>query len=89
MRKPFLTLIILLVGMFCACTQRQQARSFGGNGVENLPAGRKLVNITWKDHNLWILTRAMRADEHPETYTFSESSAFGIVQGSVTIIEKR
>lgn len=39
-----------------------------------LPAGRKLVDVTWLCFNAcepWTVTRAMRAGETAETYSFS------------------
>ena len=45
--------------------------------------------ITWKDDSLWYLTRPMRADEFAETHVFEQSSAWGIFEGTVTIIESQ
>lgn len=45
--------------------------------------------VTWKEHSLWILTRDMRTDEKPEKYTFQEDSNFGVLEGTVKIIESK
>ena len=74
---------------FSACTQNSRARNFGGSAETHLPAGKKLVTATWKDANLWLLTRNMRSDEVPETYEFVEDSSIGIFNGTVKIIEKQ
>jgi len=59
----------------------------GGNMTINLKPGEKLVNATWKDTSLWILTRKMRPDDVEETYKFKEDSTFGVLEGTVTIYE--
>lgn len=90
MRKWFLagTLAILSI-VAVGCTDNQMARQFGGTAKETLPAGRKLVNATWKQDSLWILTRPMREGEVPETHEFTESSSFGMVQGKVIFVEQK
>jgi len=51
---------------------------------------KKLVNISWKaDDSLWILTREMRKDEDPEIYEYHEDSTFGVIEGTVIIIEHK
>ena len=79
----------LTVLLVVSCTQQERARNFGGTATEDLPAGKKLVVVTWKEDHLWYLTRPMRADEQPETYEFKESSSFGILQGTVILKEHR
>jgi hypothetical protein len=83
-------LSMLLVAMlFSGCTQNYRAKELGGTATEVLEKGRKLVNVTWKDDNLWILTRPMATEDTVETYTFKESSSFGMFQGTVVIKESR
>jgi len=84
-RAILLVLVILLVG----CTENQRAKSFGGKTAVNLPPNEKLVNVTWKDANLWYLHRPMRSDEVAETYTFQEQSSYGVVEGVVTFKESK
>ena len=38
---------------------------------------------------MWILTRPMRLDDIAESYTFQEDSNFGILQGTVNLIESK
>lgn len=85
----FVLLIILSLFTFSGCTDKTIAREWGGSTTLELQKGEKLIEITWKDANLWYLTRPMRNDEFPETYTFQEDSEFGIFEGTVTIIESR
>ena len=46
-----------------------------------------VVNVTWKDTDMWILTRPMRAGDIPEVYKFKEKSTFGVMEGEITIVE--
>lgn len=83
-------IVSLIVGLVMSgCTQNQRAKAFGGVAHESLPAGRKLINATWKDDDLWFLTRAMTSSDVAETYEFIESSSFGILNGKVVIKESR
>lgn len=61
---------------------------FGGEMTVELSPGQKLEEITWKDDSLWILSRPMRDDETPETHMFYENSEFGVLEGTITVIEK-
>jgi len=80
---------IFLVIIITGCSDQMMAKSGGGTAEINLPAKQKLMNITWKDDSsLWYLTRPMKPNEEPETYTFKESSSWGIQQGTVIIHEK-
>lgn len=66
------------------------ARKLGGTVTVNLENNRKLVNVSWKkDDSLWILTRKMRKDEEAETYEYKEDSTFGVIEGTVVVIEHK
>ena len=80
-------LTIGIIFSFTGCTRQIMAREFGGSYTIDLPKGEKLIEITWKDDDLFYLTRPMREDESPETYTFQQDSAYGIFEGSVTVVE--
>lgn len=77
--------ILMLVLAGCDNTM---ARSYGGKEVIELSPGDKLVNVTWKVNDLWILTRDSRPGEEPETYAFYEKSNFGLLEGVVVLKEK-
>lgn len=77
--------IIALVG----CTEQSRAKSFGGTSILNLPKGQKLINITWKDSDIWYLTRDLKLGEECEQYHFTEESNLGIANGEILIIENR
>lgn len=77
------------LGVFTSCTQNVRAKSFGGTANVSLSAGQKLVTATWKDQELWYLTRPMRSDESPESYTLSEESSWGMIEGKVIFSESK
>ena len=72
-----------------SCTSNEMAKNFGGTTTLNLPAGRKLVDMTWKEDHLWYLTKEMTATDIAETYEFKEQSSYGIMQGTVIIKESK
>jgi hypothetical protein len=81
--------IILVVGLLLVgCTDQIRAKQYGGNASMSLPTGQKVVCATWKENNLWVLTRPMREGEKVETFTLRESSSWGVMQGTVTITER-
>ena len=65
------------------------AKNLGGNMTLKLEKGEKLETITWKDSELWYLTRPMRDGEEPEEWKFREVNDLGILEGTVTIIESK
>ncbi len=81
--------ILIITLTLNGCTENIRARNFGGTATETLPSGQKLVVVTWKESHLWILTRPMRTNETAEIYQFKESSSFGILNGTVNIIEQK
>lgn len=64
-------------------------KNLGGSMTLELEPGQKLEEITWKDDNLWYLTRPMRENEEPETHTFQQKSEFGVIEGTVTVVESK
>ena len=72
-----------------SCTENSRVKNFGGEGIINLPQGRKLVNVTWKNTQLWYITRQMRPDDVVETYIFQEESSWGVIEGSYNIVESK
>jgi hypothetical protein len=87
MKKFYFTIATLL--LLASCTENQRAKSFGGTSTMNLPKGEKLVNVTWKGDEIWYLTRPMKSDESPETYTYREESSLGVIEGTVIIKESK
>lgn len=80
-------IVALLV--FAGCTDKQRARQFGGETTVSLEKGQKLVNATWKQDNLWLLTRDFKPGEEAQKYRFVEDSSFGMMEGKITIYESK
>jgi hypothetical protein len=87
MKKVFL---VVLSGMLLtSCTENERVKSWGGEGTIKLPKGKKLVNVTWKETQIWYLTREMDSNDVAETYEFHEESSYGVVEGTYKIIETK
>lgn len=86
-------LMIAIIAIFMigtiSCTENSRVKNWGGSGKIELPANQKLVNVTWKESNLWYLSRPMKDGEVAESYTFCEESSWGLVEGSYTFIETK
>jgi hypothetical protein len=85
----YLVVLVLTLILFVGCTEQHMANQFGGKTTVEVPANKKFMNITWKTPNgLWILTRDRKPGDTKETYNFTESSSWGIFEGTVVIVEK-
>ena len=65
------------------------AKKIGASGTVKLPPNHKLLEVTYKGDDMWLLYRPMREDEFPEHYIFQEDSKWGFLEGTVRIIESR
>lgn len=72
-----------------SCTGNQRSRLYGGTTEIKLPKNHKLVTVTWKETNIWYLTKPMIESDKPETYHFNEESNWGVVEGDVIFIETK
>ncbi len=86
--KKILFVIALFVCM-CSCTQNVRTRVYGGEMTIKLPPGQELMEATWKNSDLYYLTRPMSEDYVPVTKTFQESSSLGVLEGTVYFVESR
>ena len=87
-KKLLLVLTVLTLAMsFTGC--QSATKNLGGSMTLRLEPNQKLETITWKDDSLWYLTKPMTEDDIAETHTFQQSSNFGIIEGTVTIIETK
>ena len=86
--KKLILLLSISLSLF-SCTENSRVKNFGGEGTFNLPKGQKLVNVTWKETQLWYLTRPMHSNETAETYQFQEESSWGVIQGTFIIVETK
>lgn len=83
-----ITAAVVAAALLAGCPQQYITRKIGGEQTITLEKNQRLVNITWKDQNLWILTREREENESPRTYTYKENSLMGILEGQITIKEK-
>ena len=87
--KKIILLIITISICLCSCTKQIRTHTYGGDMTINLPAGQELMMVTWKDNDLFYLTRPMSPDYVPVTKTLKENSSFGIIQSTVYFKESR
>lgn len=85
--KRILLFLFAIFGLL-SCNQ-YVSREFGGTTVINLKPGERLVEVTWKESNLWYLVEEMDSDYVPKTKVFKESSTFGTLNGKVIFNESR
>lgn len=93
MKKVFL--ILLTAATYVAtliainsCTENERVKSFGGQGNLEIPMNEKFVNVTWKENEIWVITkRRSSVDTEYNTYYFREHSSYGIVEGTYKITE--
>lgn len=87
MKRVFL--VIGLITLLGSCTENSRVKNWGGEGTINLPQGRKLVNVTWKESQIWYLTRQMDSNDVAQTYQFQEESSWGVMEGVYNIVETK
>lgn len=73
--KHFLIAAVL----FASCTANQRAKRYGGKETYDLKPNEILVNATWKDDNMWVLTK----DTLTKKMYFREKSSWGVWQGEI------
>lgn len=69
----------ILLFSIISCTDNQRARSFGGTEIVTLPKNRVLLNATWKESNLWVLSK----DTLTNQIFFNEKSSWGAMEGTI------
>ena len=87
--KKLTILASIAILSLVSCTENSRVKNWGGEGTINLPKGRKLVTITWKESQIWYLTRPMNSTDIAESYQFHEESSYGVVEGTYNIIETK
>ena len=89
MKKIFAIVAIIACTILSSCTEQIRTRQFGGEMTIKLPAGQELMEVTWKEDDLFYLTRPMADDYIPVTKTFQESSSWGVMESTVYFVESR
>ena len=82
-----LAVTFITCGFVLGCTENQRARQFGGTGHVEVKPGHKIVGATWKNTDLWVLTRPVRPGEEPETLSLREFSSWGAIEGEMLLRE--
>jgi len=82
-------LALMFVLIFTSCTKTERAKRYGGSFTIDLPENTKFVNATWKENNLWYITRDMDSTDVAQTYKFKEKSNYGVMQGTVIFVEHK
>lgn len=91
MKSKLITLLAAAIVCIAlsSCTRQSITRNYGGKMEIQLPPGQELMEATWKEDNLFYLTRPMADDYVPVNKTFQESSSWGILESTVIFIESR
>lgn len=79
----------LFAALALVSCRNMTSRTFGGSQEIALKKGQRLIEITWKGTDLWILTEPMDSAYIPKVKTFYERSDFGVMEGSITIYESK
>jgi len=86
------TIIFTLAAIFTlsSCTKNERVKRFGGSASIDIPADQQFVNATWKENDLWIVTKTRTSvDTVYSQYQFGENSSWGILEGTYTINETK
>lgn len=85
--KKAVLLVLAISILLSGCNFK--TRMLGGTQTVELPKGKKLIQATWKESNLWYLTRDMKPGEEAEIYEFIEDSNLGVAEGKVIFKEQK
>ena len=78
--KNLVAILVTMVVM-SSCTENVRARHFGGTETLALKPNEKVLNVTWKDNEMWVCTQ----DTITRVVYFREKSSWGVVEGTVII----
>lgn len=84
MRKYVLLVLLVLTTLCSSCTDNQRARQWGGTEEIILPKNHVLITATWKNDEMWILTK----DTVTDINYFKEKSNWGVLEGTVIFKNK-
>jgi hypothetical protein len=79
MKKLFV--LALGVAALASCTENERARRFGGTEEVDLKPNEVVLNVTWKEAEMWICTQ----DTVTGVTYFREKSAWGVMEGTVIL----
>lgn len=73
------SVVLGLIMVIASCTSNQRARRWGGTEQVQLQKNEVLLSVTWKENNMWVLTR----DTLTNVNHFREHSSYGVIEGEV------
>jgi len=76
-----LILAVALVSLVTSCTENSRARRWGGTEEILLKPNEKVLNVTWKENEMWICTK----DTVTGIVYFREKSSWGVMEGTVIL----
>ena len=79
MNKKTLSLLFIVALSVISCTENVRARRFGGTEEVKLKKNEIVLNVTWKETQMWICTK----DTVTGITYFREKSNLGIMEGTV------
>jgi len=79
MKKLMMILGVMVV--MSSCTENVRARHWGGTETLTLKPNEKVLNVTWKDNEMWVCTQ----DTITRVVYFREKSSWGVMEGTVII----
>jgi hypothetical protein len=79
MKKLMMILVAMVV--MSSCTENVRARHFGGTETLALKPNEKVLNVTWKDNEMWVCTQ----DTITGLVYFREKSSWGVMEGTVIL----
>jgi hypothetical protein len=79
MKKLMMILVTMVV--MSSCTENVRARHFGGTETLALKPNEKVLNVTWKDNEMWVCTQ----DTITGVVYFREKSNWGVMEGTVIL----
>ena len=98
MKNIMLIVLAAVALLLCGCGQNPNedvkssgsvvAKKVGGTANIVLPPKQKLVSVTWKRDEMWLLYRPFRSGEFAEEYTYKEDSVFGVMETTLKIKEQ-
>lgn len=79
MKKLFVIAIATLA--LASCTDNSRAKNWGGTEEVSLNPNEVVLNVTWKESQMWICTR----DTVNNVVYFREKSSYGVLEGTVIL----
>ena len=74
-------MILVTILVMSSCTDNVRARHFGGTETLALKSNEVVLNVTWKDNEMWVCTQ----DTITGVVYFREKSNWGVMEGTVIL----